>query len=55
MMLLNMKIQFEGCVCMQTRLSVELLFKGRLCMLRPYLSLVMRNLMHLIVHEALKD
>ena len=55
MMLLNMKVWFDSCLCMQARLSIKLLIKGLLCMLHPYLSLVMRVLMHLTIYEVLKD
>ena len=55
-MLLKVKVQFNGCLCMQTRLSVELLIKMMLSTRRPYMVvLYMRNLMRVIVlHEVLK-
>ena len=34
--------------------SVEFLIKGIVCMLRPYLSLVLRNLIGLIVYNGLE-
>ena len=37
MMLLKVKVQFNGCFCMQTRLSVELLIKMMLCSMRIYM------------------
>ena len=50
MMLLNMKIQFNGCVCMQTRFSVELLIKMMLSARRSYIVVsYLRDLMRWIV------
>ena len=56
MMLLNVKVQFNGSLCMQTRISVELLIKMMLSTRCPYIVvLYMRDLMRLIVLcEALK-
>ena len=54
-MLLTVKVQFDGCFCMQTRLSVEFLIKMMLSTRRTHLVvLYMRDLMHVIVCEVLK-
>ena len=55
-MLLKVKVQFNGCLCMQTRLSVELVIKMMLSTRCPYMVvLYMKDLMQVIVfREALK-
>ena len=50
MMLLNMKVQFNGCFCMRTSLSVEFLIEMMLSTRRPdMVVLYMRDLMRVIV------
>ena len=50
MMLLNMKVWFDGCLCMQSRLSVELLIKIMLSARRSHIVVSdMRDLMRWIV------
>ena len=56
MMLLKMKVQFNGFLCVWPRLRVEFLIKMMLSTRSPYMVvLYMRDLMHMIVlREALK-
>ena len=56
MMLLNMKVLFDGCLCMQARLSVELLIKMMLSTSHQYtVVLYMRDLILVnVLREVLK-